>query len=231
MKNISKIVVFGLAALLVAILSPACKRRPNPQALLQRGMTYASTGEWEKAIRDFDEVIRLQPTNAVAYGIRGTAYYSTGDFDRAIKDFDQALRLDPKEAKAYTSRAYAACSKGDFSHGLKDFEQVIRLSPNEFHGYNVLAWLLATCPTATVRDGKRAVTLAKRACELSGWNEWRCIGTLGAACAEAGDFPGAVKYQQQALAMKGLTAQEQAAAKGRLDLYQRRQAYHESPRR
>ena len=231
MKKIPNIVVFGLLALVVAILGPACDRRPDAKAMLEQGMTYASTGQWDEAIRDFDEAIRLEPTNAFAYGIRGTAYYSKRDFDRAIRDFDQALRLDPREVKAYTSRAYAACGKGDFSQALKDFDTVIRLSPAGFHGYNALAWFLATCPTASVRDGKRAVGLARKACELSGWKQWRCVGTLAAACAEAGDFQGAVNYQQQALAMGGLSAQDAAAAKRRLDLYQRRQPYHESPKR
>lgn len=231
MKKIGNLAVLGLIALALAIPGPACKRRPDAEALLQRGMAYASQGEWDKAIRDYDEALRLEPANAWAYGIRGTAYYDKGDFDRAIQDFDQALRLDPREVRAYMSRAYAACRIGNFGQAVKDLNEVIRLSPKSPHGYNALAWLLATCPTPSIRDGKKAVGLARTACELSAWKEWRCVGTLGAAWAEAGDFEQAVQCQRQALAMGRLSGQDAAEAKGRLALYQRQAAYHESPKR
>jgi tetratricopeptide (TPR) repeat protein len=112
---------------------------------------------------------------------------------------------------------------------VSDFHDAIRLGPTNAYGYNGLAWLLATCPTASLRDGKQAVELATKACGSSDWRSWFCVGTLGAAYAEAGDFEKAIQYQKRALAMSGLTDKQRAEAEQRLALYEQHQAYRESP--
>jgi hypothetical protein len=57
---------------------------------------------------------------------------------------------------------------------------------------------LATCPGARYRDGKLAVVSAARAAELTSWKDGHVVETLAAACAEAGEFAGAVRWQQRA---------------------------------
>lgn len=52
-----------------------------------------------------------------------------------------------------------------------------------------------------MRNGAKALELARKACEISEWKDSRCIGTLAAAEAETGNFEDAVKHAQQALAM------------------------------
>ena len=64
---------------------------------------------------------------------------------------------------------------------------------------NQLAWVLATCPEASVRNGAEAVELAQRAVRLSGGREPAILGTLAAAYAEAGRFPEAVQTARKAL--------------------------------
>jgi hypothetical protein len=64
-----------------------------------------------------------------------------------------------------------------------------------------VAWLLATCPKAEVRDGKQAVTLARKACELDEEDDPGVIEVLAAALAETGDFVEAVKMQKKAVRM------------------------------
>ena len=63
---------------------------------------------------------------------------------------------------------------------------------------NNLAWLLATCPVPSVRNGADAVDCGEKLCRLTGFREAMFVGTLAAAYAEAGRFPEAVKTGEQA---------------------------------
>ena len=69
-----------------------------------------SKGDYDKAIADFTEAIRLNPKIAKAYNNRGLAYENKGDYDKAIADCTEAIRLDPKFAEAYHNRGAAYCT-------------------------------------------------------------------------------------------------------------------------
>jgi serine/threonine-protein kinase len=101
----------------------------------------------------------------------------------------------------------------------------VRRDPEYAAAFNNLASLWATCPLAEVRDGRRAVEYATRACELTAWAEPGCLDTLAAACAEAGDFAAAVKWQAQALEDREWRQQHEGPARERLALYQEGKPY------
>ncbi len=89
---------------------------------------------------------------------------------------------------------------------------------------------MATHPEAKFRDGKGAVALATRACELTKWKDPRFLDTLAAAKAEAGDFDAAVSSQKRAIEL--LTGERQKANyRSRLALYQGKKPYRELPSR
>ena len=92
-----------------------------------RGTAYRLEGWSDRAIQDYDQAIRLEPTYAVAYNDRGTAYSRKAQPNRAIQDFDQAIRLDPNYALAYNNRGNAYSSKGDLDRAIQDYGQAIRL--------------------------------------------------------------------------------------------------------
>ena len=95
---------------------------------------------------------------------------------------------------------------------------------------NNLAWLLATAPDASVRNGPEAVRHAEEACRLTRYCATRPVGTLAAAYAEAGRFPEAIATAQKACAR---AANNNPALLERnrqlLELYRKGQPYHEPP--
>jgi hypothetical protein len=89
-----------------------------------------------------------------------------------------------------------------------------------------LAYLAAAGPDG-VRDGKRAVEYAARACELSGRKDPDHIDTLAAAYGEAGDFDKAIEYQKEALSFPAFEKADGKGGRERLELYARRQPYRD----
>ena len=69
-----------------------------------RGDAWAAKKEYDKAIADFNEAIRLDPKLALAFTDRGNAWRAKKEYDKAIADFNEVIRLDPKNAWAYNSR-------------------------------------------------------------------------------------------------------------------------------
>src|SRR5258708_39990388 len=110
---------------------------------------------------------------------------------------------------------------------MQDYTEVIRVNPRAALGYNNLAWLLATCPKESLRDGMKAVENALKACELTNWKDANFIGTLAGAYAEAGDFKEAVKWEKKAIEVGYLTEQETIDARMRMKLYEEGKPYRE----
>jgi tetratricopeptide (TPR) repeat protein len=154
--------------------------------------------EYDKAIADLNEAIRLDPKNPLAYGFRAEVWASKKDFDKSIADCSEAIRLDPKNCWLLGNRAAAWKVKKDYSKALADYDEAVRLAPKNAGALNSQALLLATCPDAKHRDGKRAIESATRACELTGWKDPYKLATLAAAYAESGNFPKAIEWQQTA---------------------------------
>jgi tetratricopeptide (TPR) repeat protein len=98
-------------------------------AYLHRGWDYLEKGEWDKAMADFNEAIRLQPDFAEAYCNRGFAYGRKGDWDKAAADYTESLRLNPNQIAAYGNRGIAHGQRGEFDKAIADFTEVIRLNP------------------------------------------------------------------------------------------------------
>ena len=59
-------------------------------------LAYADKQEYDRAIADYDEAIRLNPEVATAFNNRGNAYADKHLYDRAIADYDEAIRLNPR---------------------------------------------------------------------------------------------------------------------------------------
>jgi len=99
-------------------------------AFNSRGIAYDSKKDYDRAIQDYTEAIRLNPSYAYAFNNRGGAYGDKKEYDRAIQDYDQAIRLNPSYALAFNNRGNAYYYKKDYDRAIQDYDQVIRLNPS-----------------------------------------------------------------------------------------------------
>jgi tetratricopeptide (TPR) repeat protein len=129
-------------------------------------------------------------------------YYMLNDQPReAVDAYTDVLKLDGENFLALRSRGDAYLGVGDHAAAANDFEAALKLEPDDSLLLNNFAWVLATSPDDAVRDGKRAVELATKACELTEYKASHILSTLAAAYAETGDFDTARKWSQQAVDM------------------------------
>jgi len=102
----------------VVIQSAGQTRQVLVAAYHNRSVAYNRKGEYDRAIADLDEAIRLDPKFALAYNNRGVAYKNKGELDRAITDFDEAIRLNPKYALPHDNRGNAYKNKGEYDRAI-----------------------------------------------------------------------------------------------------------------
>jgi len=102
------------------------------KAYFNRGLAYSSKKDYDRAIADYSEAIKLDPTYSRAYANRGFGYYNKKDYDRAIADFSEAIRLDPKYAWAYANRGSIRTAKGEFDLAIADLTEAINLACTRF---------------------------------------------------------------------------------------------------
>ena len=100
-----------------------------------RGFHYASKGDYDRAIADYNKAIRLDPKFVLTYNNRGNAYREKGDNDRGIADYNQAMRLDPKDVLAYYNRGNAYYDSGADDRAIADFTEAIQIDPKYEFAY------------------------------------------------------------------------------------------------
>jgi tetratricopeptide (TPR) repeat protein len=207
---------------LLGLLFGAIVESANPKiakALCKRGDTWQEKKEYNKAIVDYDQALRLDPNFAVAFNNRGNAWLAKGEHDKAIVDYSEAIRVDPSYALAFYNRGLAWQNKKEYDKAIVDYSEAIHFNPKHALAYHAKAWLLAVCREAKLRDGKQAVGLARLGCALNDYKITDDFAILAAAYAEAGDFDNAIKWQEKALEDKDYVNRTGKEGQRRLQLY------------
>jgi tetratricopeptide (TPR) repeat protein len=195
------------------------------------GNLLATQGRTTEAIEQLQKALEVEPDNAkVRYNL-ANILMAQGRWDEAIEHYQRALEQMPDSTHAHYQLGLALQSRGRFAAAIAQFQKVLELDPRHVTAQNNLAWLLATCPDNSVRDGKRAVELAQQAVQLSGGNSPEILDTLAAAYAEAGRYPEAVETAQRASDLS--TAQNKKSLaeviQNQLKLFETHSPYHEKP--
>jgi tetratricopeptide (TPR) repeat protein len=143
--------------------SGALRLKPDQALYNMRGSAYYDKGEYDIAISDFNDALRIGPPSGTIFHNRGNAWRSKGDYARAIADYDEAIRLTPKEAYSYQNRGSAKQALGDLDGALADINEAIRFNPALPSALinRTVIWRAKGDFDRAIADGTEAIRLAK----------------------------------------------------------------------
>jgi len=95
-----------------------------------RANAHSDLNDFDQAIQDYDEAIRLDPLGADLYLNRGLAYANKANYRQAVLDFDEAIHFYPNFALAYQNRCIARTLLGRLNEALEDCNESLRLQPD-----------------------------------------------------------------------------------------------------
>jgi tetratricopeptide (TPR) repeat protein len=200
---------------------------PPPDQWWNQGSGWVLLSRNEALIKSLATREGARPAQADA----GTVPLWTDDFTSLfqIVRSPASPQMAARPAEAEAEAAAKLWERGDFSGAMAGYRRALEDDPGLVEALNNLAWLLATCPEAPLRNGAEAVQLAETACRLTEYHRTTLVGTLAAAYAKAGRFPEAVATAKKACELASVFKDDALLAKNRdlLALYQAGQAYHE----
>jgi Zn-dependent protease/Flp pilus assembly protein TadD len=198
---------------------------------IHRALALVRQGECADALAECDKAKALIPeghrAHADVHSCRAMALARLNDHAGAVAEVDEAIRLQPGFAPYFANRGLWHARLGQYAEAEEDYGEALHLDPRQATALNNLAWLRATCPDPSFRDGAQAVEFATRACQLARWKVRTHLGTLAAACAESGDFEAALTWQQKALEDPAYEQEHGDKARRRIQLYEAKRPYRE----
>jgi tetratricopeptide (TPR) repeat protein len=96
----------------------------------QRGYADATNQQFQDAINDYGEAIKLTPQDVRAYEQRAAVEMKIQDYDKALADYSEVIKLKPNEVRYLNYRAYIYELKKDLKNSMADTDKVLKLDPN-----------------------------------------------------------------------------------------------------
>ena len=199
----------------------------NLKALNNLGLAMDRLGRLEEAEEKFRHVLRIHARQAEAHGNLANVLVRTDRKEEAVMHYQHAIKIKPNGVEFYHNLANALVQLGRAKEGRTQMERALAIEPENVGIQTGLAWMLATAPERSIRDGARAVELAMKAKRSSTGSDPQVLRVLAAAQAENGDFAEALRSCQQALKILGDEKRSGLAKAIRrdFDLYKRNQSF------
>ena len=120
----------------------AISHNPTGQLLFNRGYLHSRVGNFQGAINDFSEAIKMEYRLAEAYYQRGYNMAQLKNKEEAIQNYTTAIEMDSTLTDAFLNRGFELYLQGDYEEALPDFEQVLQLEPANADGWVSLGFAL-----------------------------------------------------------------------------------------
>jgi tetratricopeptide (TPR) repeat protein len=181
-------------------IDAAIKLQPTlAQPHMMKAEILAATNHLDQAIAHLEKLLETAPNSELLLNRLGTFYLLAGKPRKAIDAASKVLEKDPSDYAALRFRGDAYLNIGKHAEAVADFDKALAQKEDDESLLNNFAWVLCTSPDDNVRDGARALKLATKAAESSGYEVPHILSTLAAAYAETGDFDNAVKWSEKSV--------------------------------
>jgi cytochrome c-type biogenesis protein CcmH/NrfG len=193
------------------------------------GIVFLGQGKVDEAIALLQTAADLRPDNSPAHENLAKALLQKGRVAEALIHYRKLLELQPDNMEVHNIVGTVLVQQGHLAEGVDEWQKVLTVEPDNGNATSNLAWVFATSPDQSIRNGARAVQLAEQAVRISGGRIPMLFRTLAAAYAESGRFPEAIQTAQRGIELansqgnSGLVAELQGA----IALYQEQQPFRD----
>ena len=204
----------------------------HPKAHYDLALALSATGQTGEAIAHYQKALEVKPDSIEAMNNLSAIFFREGRLDESIHWLQKALETKPDYQSARRNLALVEAERDKMIKTLAVRREEIRTKPEDASLLNDTAWMLATNPNASVRNGTEAVELARRAVQLTDSKDPVVLGTLASAYAEAGRFPEAVETARQA---QRIASEQKLPAladllQSRIRLFEAKSPFREAPK-
>jgi tetratricopeptide (TPR) repeat protein len=189
------------------------------------GIVFLGQGRVDEAISLLQAAVDLRPDNSPAHENLAKALIQKGEVSDALIHYHKLLELQPDNIEVHNIVGTVLVQQHRVREGVEEWQKVLAIQPENGNAMSNLAWIYATSPDDSLRDGMKAVQLAEQAMRISGRRIPMIFRTLAAAYAENGQFSQAILTAQQAFELANSQGNSGLAAElqRNIVLYQERQ--------
>ena len=186
------------------------------------GIVFLQQGKLEEAISLLQTAVDLRPDNSPAQENLAKALLQKGRVPEALVHYRKLVELQPDNFEVHNIVGTVLVQQGRIREGVEEWQKVLVIQPDNGNAMSNLAWVFATAPDDSLRDGAQAVKLAEQALHLSGGRIPILFRTLAAAYAENGQFSQAIETAQRGITLANSQGNPGLAAElqGSISLYQ-----------
>jgi tetratricopeptide (TPR) repeat protein len=186
------------------------------------GIVYLRRGNVDEAISLLQAAVDLRPDNSPAHENLAKALLQKGKVAEALVHYRKLRELQPGNVEVHNIVGTVLIQHGRIREAVEEWQNVLAIQSDNGNAMSNLAWVFATSPDDSLRDGPKAVQLASEALRISGHRIPIIFRTLAAAYAETGEFSKAIQAAQQGVELANSQGNSGLAAElqGHIALYQ-----------
>jgi Tfp pilus assembly protein PilF len=189
------------------------------------GIVFLRQGKVDEAISLLQAAVDLRPDNSPAHENLAKALLQKGQVTDALVHYRKLLELQPDNIEVHNIVGTVLVQQGRVREGVEEWQKVLAIQPDNGNAMSNLAWVFATSPDDSLRDGTKALQLAEQALRISGRRIPIIFRTLAAAHAESGQFSEAIETARQGIELANSQGNSGLATEleGNIVLYRERQ--------